>query len=204
MQNILRLQGQSAVIDPTLYDEVYSGEVDCKDLEGVYKLFNSADTPLTHRGNSLSVSDVLATQYGYYFVDSVGFEPIQFDEALTHKPDNLLHAVIIEPGKPAYKTEIENALTPMQRLVGGYLEMFCPFEDNAVIVCNEEGKIKGLPFNRTVHGEPMVGNLVIIGDDGEGSFCSLTDEQIQRYLAEFQSPEVTDPGEDLDSGISMT
>jgi hypothetical protein len=83
------------------------------------------------------------------------------------------------------------------------MEVFCPFDDNAVIVCNEEGKIDGLPPNRTVHGEPMVGNLVIVGDNGAGEFCSLTDEQAQKYLAEFQLPEFTDPDEDMDSGMRM-
>jgi hypothetical protein len=129
---------------------------------------------------------------------------IEFDEAQMHKPEDLLRAVIVKPGRPAYEAEIKDSLHAFQQAVHGNIEVFCPFEDNAVIICNEEGKIYGLPFNRTVHGEPMVGNLVIVGDDGEGNFCSLTDEQIQRYLAEFQSPKFTNPDEDLDSGISMT
>jgi hypothetical protein len=203
MQNIRRSQGQSALIDPTLYDEVYSGEVDCKDLEGVYTLFNT-DHPPFFRGHSLSMSDIVQTDEGFHYCDRFGFENIRFDPAQTHKSDDLLRVVGIEPGKSAYEAEISNSLRAFQQAVRGNIEMFCPFEDNAAIICNEEGKIDGLPFNRTVHGEPMVGNLVIVGDDGEGNFCSLTDEQIQQYLAAFQSPEVTDPDEDMDSGISMT
>ena len=29
-----------------------------------------------------------------------------------------------------------------------------------------------------------------MGDDHEGGFCSLTDDQIQKYTAQFQEPEL--------------
>ena len=45
-------QGKSK-IDSPIYDEVFAGNVDCKDLEDVFRLFNM-DTPLTYRGHSLS------------------------------------------------------------------------------------------------------------------------------------------------------
>jgi hypothetical protein len=203
MQEIQRLKGESALINPRIYDEVYSGEVDCRDLEGVYALFNTNHPPF-FRGHSLSISDIVQTEEGFHYCDRFGFENIRFNPALTRKPDNLLRVVGLEPGKPACEAEITDSLRSFQQAVGGHIEVFCPFDDNAVIVCNEEGKIHGLPSNRTVHGEPMVGNLVIVGDNGEGEFCSLTDEQIRQYLAEFQSPEFTDPDEDMDSGIQMS
>jgi hypothetical protein len=202
MQDFQRSQGQSALIDPRIYDEVFSGEVDCRDLEGVYTLFNTKQPPF-FRGHSLSMSDIVQTGDGFHYCDRFGFENIRFDPSQTHKQDNLLRVVGIEPGKPAYEAEIADSLRAFQQAVGGNMEVFCPFDDNAVIVCNEEGKIDGLPPNRTVHGEPMVGNLVIVGDNGEGGFCSLTDEQTQKYLAEFQLPEFTDSDEDMDSGMKM-
>jgi hypothetical protein len=203
MQDIQRSHGGSALIDPTLYDEVFSGEVDCQTLDGIYTLFNTNPPPF-FRGHSLSISDIVQTEDGFHYCDRFGFENVRFNAAQTHKPDNLLRVVGLEPGKPAYEAEIPNTLKAFRQAVCGNIEVFCPFEDNAAIICNEEGKIIGLPDNRTVHGEPMVGNLVIVGDDGEGNFYSLTDEQMKRYLAEFQTPEFTDPDEDMDSGITMT
>jgi hypothetical protein len=203
MQNFQRSQGESALINPRIYDEVFSGEVDCRDLESVYTLFNTNHPPF-FRGTSLSMSDIVQTEDGFHYCDRFGFENIRFDPSQTHKPDNLLRVVGIEPGKPACEAEIADSLRAFQQAVGGNMEVFCPFEDNAVIVCNEEGKIDGLPPNRTVHGEPMVGNLVIVGDNGEGEFCSLTDEQTQKYLAAFQLPELSgDESEDMDSGMKM-
>lgn len=38
----------------------------------------------------------------------------------------------------------------MQELVDGYIETYEPFEDEAIIVCNEEGKINSMRMNRAV------------------------------------------------------
>ena len=44
--------------DSSIYDAVYSGEVDCSSLEDVYRMFN-LDHPSGYRGRSLSVSDIV-------------------------------------------------------------------------------------------------------------------------------------------------
>lgn len=49
---------RSGRIDPSIYKTVFSGDVDCKNLEDVYALFNT-DHPVSHQGHSLSVSDVV-------------------------------------------------------------------------------------------------------------------------------------------------
>ena len=45
-------------INSSIYDRVYSGSVDCKDLEDVYEMFN-LHHPADFRGHSLSVSDIV-------------------------------------------------------------------------------------------------------------------------------------------------
>ena len=142
-------------VHPEIYDEVFSGKVDCKTLEDIYRLFNT-DHPPGHRGHSLSVSDIVQITennnnylHGFFYCDSIGFENISFDPKQTHKPDDLLRVVMVEPGKPAYDAEIENKLRSFQQAVRGNIEVFTPFYDNAVIICNEEGKIFELPDNFT-------------------------------------------------------
>lgn len=83
-----RYQGSSAV-DPSIYDEVFNAEIDETDLEAIYQRFNTVGHPL-HRGHSLSVSDVVVNDNGAFFCDSIGFQPIAFDESQTQKPDNLV------------------------------------------------------------------------------------------------------------------
>jgi len=204
LENTEQYQGFSQ-IDSSIYDEVYDGEVDCKGLESVYTLLNT-DHPPFYRGHSLSVSDIVQTEDGHYFCDSTGFERVDYNPDLPHKPDDLLRVVAVEPGKSAYEAEIADTLRAFQQAVQGNIEVFCPFdEDNAVIVCNEEGKILDMPPNHVVNGELLVGNIVIAGDDGNGNFCSLTDDQTQTYLEKFSQPEFVkqDESGDMDSGIQM-
>jgi hypothetical protein len=50
---------------------------------------------------------------------------------------------------------IEDSLEAMQKTVGGYIEEYMPFSDEVAIVCNEDGKVSGLPLNRAIYNEPM-------------------------------------------------
>ncbi len=40
--------------------------------------------------------------------------------------------------------------------MGGDIEEYMPFDDEAAIICNEEGKISGLPLNRAIYAEEEV------------------------------------------------
>ena len=80
-------------------------------------------------------------------------------------------------------------LDSLQRAVGGMIEVTYPFEDNAVVLSNEEAKLIDMPGNRRVNGGIYAGPMYVIGDDGEGGFCSLTDEQAAAYTEQFAVPE---------------
>lgn len=102
-----------------------------------------------------------------------------------------MKVLVVEPLKECYTKEI-NGLKEMQALVGGYIQAVYPFEDPVAVVCNEEGKNLGLPFNRPLldeHGLPydiICGTFFVAGLGAE-DFASLTDEQIQKYKAMFDS-----------------
>ena len=66
--------------------------------------------------------------------------------------DEKLKVIYLEAGKRARTIEIRDTLTAMQALVQGSIEEYMPFEDDVAIVCNEEGKIRGLEPNRAVRG----------------------------------------------------
>ena len=101
-------------INASIYDEVFSGNVDCENPEDIYRKFNTDGHPL-HRGHSLSVSDIVVTTDGAYYCDSVGFKKVDFDESKTQKPDNLMAVVYVEPHKAPYITEIAIRLKPSRR-----------------------------------------------------------------------------------------
>ncbi len=57
----LRHTHPNAEVDPAIYDLVYSGEVNCKDLEEVFHLFNF-DHPADFTGRSMSVRESAASR----------------------------------------------------------------------------------------------------------------------------------------------
>ncbi|WP_432205810.1 DUF3846 domain-containing protein [Catenibacterium mitsuokai] len=59
--------------------------------------------------------------------------------------------MLIEPGRYPKLIEIEDTLEAMQSLVEGDIEEYMLFDDEVAIICNEEGKMRRIPLNRTVY-----------------------------------------------------
>jgi len=195
-------------VDPAIYDLVYEGNVDCKNLEDVFSMFN-IEAPITHRGHSLSVSDVVKIKEneanylkGCFFCDSIGFEKIDFDTTQTHKPDNLLKVVVVEPNKEPYVAEIQDDYKSIQRVVGGLFQCTYPFDDDTVIYSNDEAKLIGMDGNRTINGQLYAGAFFIARDIQDGTTGSLSNEQIAKYTDIFKEIESFTP-EDVEDSIFM-
>lgn len=101
-----------------------------------------------------------------------------------------MNVLVVEPGYLPYEKEI-NGLNEMQVTVGGYIEAIYPYEEMVAIVCNEEGLINGLPFNRSVEGGygGVFGTFFVCGLS-EDSFCSLSPEQMKHYKEKFKNAEI--------------
>lgn len=118
------------------------------------------------------------------------------EESAAQTPHREISVVLCEPGKLAKAATIEASLETYQRIVGGYIEAYYPFEEPVCIVCNEEGKINGLPLNRAVYADPnrremldiIAGTFFICDCSGE-DFGSLSSEQLRRYTEQFKYPE---------------
>lgn len=46
------------------------------------------------------LGNMVVTEEGTFYCDTVGFKPVSFDQSQTQKPDNLLKVVYVELGKP--------------------------------------------------------------------------------------------------------
>lgn len=76
-----------------------------------------------------------------------------------------------EPGKKLRQMNVPNELRVLQDLVGGYVESVTLFEDLAIL-CDEEGRLKGLPYNCEVCGIQFCGPILFVGVDGD-NFCDV-------------------------------
>ena len=105
-----------------------------------------------------------------------------------------MKVLVVEPGYLPYEKEILDSadhLEQMQAIVGGLIEPIYPYHEEVAIVCNEEGLINGLPFNRSVPGGygGVFGTFFICGL-GEEDFCSLPPKLMERFKKEFKNSEI--------------
>ena len=109
-----------------------------------------------------------------------------------------MRVIIVEPYKEPYEKEINGKLKTLQGFVGGLIQVLYPFEDEHIaLICNDEGKLLGLPLNRALRNKRgeiydiVSGTFLICSapPDSE-NFESLSDEQIQKYIKKFINIEI--------------
>ena len=105
--------------------------------------------------------------------------------------------LIVEPGKKPRKAEIDGSLEGMQKVVGGYIQAIYSFEDPVALICNEEGKILDIPFNRALRDEDgdiydiVSGTFFLCSAPPDSdSFEGLSDELMEKYSQMFCYPEM--------------
>ena len=108
-----------------------------------------------------------------------------------------MKVVLVEVGKPAKITDIPHDLKAMQTIVEGPIQALYPWDDPVALVCNEEGKLLGLPANRALRDESgavydiVCGTFFLCGAPPDSdTLGSLTEEQISRYERRFARPEL--------------
>ncbi len=101
-----------------------------------------------------------------------------------------MDVILVEPEKAARKAVIDGDLSSLQKAVGGYIQAIYPYEDPVAIVCNEEGKLNGLPLNRKLEDYDIIAGTFLICGLGEEDFASLPKELADKYMEKFADPEV--------------
>ena len=198
-------------IDESAYKNVFYGDVEAKDLEDIYQLFNSKRIP-THQGHSLSVSDIIQVLESdderlngkCLFCDAIGFKTVDFDTTKRQEMDGL-RCIYLTPGnKPLdLKLKVDEYET-LKDAVQGFVEITYPFDDTVAVVGNEEAKLEGMKGNFRIGSSIYAGPVLIVGDNGGEDFTSLTPEQAERYMKRFAEPEEISAEEaQTDMGITF-
>ena len=61
-----------------------------------------------------------------------------------------MRILLVEPGKKPVLKEIDGSLKSMQEIVDRSIQALYPFEEPVALICNDEGKLLGLPLNRAL------------------------------------------------------
>ena len=102
--------------------------------------------------------------------------------------------LVVEPMKEPYAKEIGRGYKDMQNEVEGLIQATYPYDDLVGIVCNDEGKINGLPLNRAIYDKDgkmidiIAGTFLVVGLEGE-DFASLDADLMKKFSDKFKSPE---------------
>ena len=97
--------------------------------------------------------------------------------------------LIVEPGRHPRKADITHTLSNLQAVVGGYIQAVYPWDDPVALVCDEEGLLKQLDFNRLVAPEvPIFGTFFLCGLVEE-DFTDLPDELMEKYSNMLYDPQ---------------
>lgn len=100
----------------------------------------------------------------------------------------MMKGISITTGGTFKPVEHNDTLDELHQYVDGFIE-YVHIVDNIYMICDEEGKLKDKPLNtiatnllgyyKNILFDFIVGDVLIVGTDGNGNDISLTDEQIE-------------------------
>ena len=87
-----------------------------------------------------------------------------------------IKAIVKRPDEQfGHVTLVSDSLENLQKTVGGYIETVT-LDNGVVLICNEEGKLRDMPYNFTVRrmihnflpvSNPIFGTVIVCGADGD-------------------------------------
>ena len=85
-----------------------------------------------------------------------------------------MKAIRKKPGAQPEIIEVDNTLKALQAEVDGYIETVTIASD-VVVICNEEGVLRGLPYNCR-----FVGTILVVGHSRD-EFCDVPEADFLMY-----------------------
>lgn len=137
---------------------------------------------------------------GDHVLDADNFVDVEFESndgkeiSAEREPDNTIEVLMVEPEQYPRMKRIGADLRSLQKAVDGDIQAVYPYDDAVALICNDEGKVMGLPLNRALRDEKgeiydiVAGKFFICGL-GEEDFASLPKELQKKYEDKFRQPE---------------
>ena len=96
-----------------------------------------------------------------------------------------IHVLIKDPGKKPRSVNVSNSLDNLKKIVGGRIETVTIAKD-FVVICNEESRYKGQPWNCEICGVNFVGTIILCGACvDEFTDLPVSYQDIKRVMANF-------------------
>ena len=109
---------------------------------------------------------------------------------------NHMKALLVKPKCKPEVINLKDTLEDWYKYIGRPVEFIYPFSDLVAIICNEEGKLNGMPYNRPLFKnynevyDIIAGNFLIVGikppNEDDGKICGLSDKLIEKYSEYFK------------------
>ena len=96
---------------------------------------------------------------------------------------NKIRVLIVKPNQEPKQMKIEHTLDKLQNIVGGLIE-YVDLDYQTDLICNEEGKLLGMEWNRRLGDDIIVGTFLVVGQHN-GETISLSKKQIRKYKKRF-------------------
>lgn len=98
----------------------------------------------------------------------------------------VVNVVVVKNGSASVQN-LELSLDRMQKVIDGYIETI-HISNGLILICDEEGKLKGKPFHNPAPFKHICGDFMIVADAGD-DFNGLTKKQIAAVLSLFERRE---------------
>ena len=114
-------------------------------------------------------------------------------EAIAER-EKRIDVLLVEPLKPPVQVQLPDTLQALQETLGGKIETLNPFDAPIVIIGTSEAKLHNLQLNRGLYDgqgelqDILCGKFIVAGAGAE-TFESLTPELMEKYKAQFETPE---------------
>lgn len=90
-----------------------------------------------------------------------------------------MNVLMIDTKHRMYWDDVPNTLEALQTAVGGYIEVV-PLNEQLCVICNEDGKLLGLPPVATMPArrDVLCGSLVICRTTPDGEFTDAEEDDL--------------------------
>lgn len=105
------------------------------------------------------------------------------EKEMLRKKEDVLTVVVKDPGYAPRFVKVKNELPDLQELVGGYIETVSLY-DYLVVICNEEGRLQGMPYNCELQGIGFVGTIVLAGTFRD-EFASVPYDSLEALHSDY-------------------